>query len=76
MDNRNDFARIDIPEPQPESDFSTQRRRQDKDKNKFPSEKRKTLIALIWFAACLTITSLFIALGMYVSLKLRQIQIN
>ena len=59
MENRNEYTRIEIPEPQPEN--SLQRCRKDKDK--FPSEKKKTLIALIWFVACLMITCLFITLG-------------
>ena len=61
VENGADYTRIDVPEPQPASDTGSQRRRKDKDK--FPSEKKKTLIALIWFIACLMITCLFITLG-------------
>lgn len=58
-----DYTRIEVPEDQPMSEASSQRRRKDKDNDKFPSEKKKTLIALIWFAACLMITCLFITLA-------------
>lgn len=69
VETPNEYTRIDIPEVryEAEAEFATStssiqiRRR--KDKEKFPSEKRKTLIALVWFVACLMITCLFITLG-------------
>lgn len=63
--SRNGLSRVgnhetEIEMPNDETDFLSGRRGA---ANKFPSEKKKTLVALAWFAACLCLTCVFITLA-------------